>query len=232
MSLVTCTIENNKVRLISDTQVTQGSFKKTMLGTKLFITPSAVVGFCGNACFSLLIKEILKTRPFWNGTDSEFLRFIDDIRESANERGMTYTNDDINNLSLVVATKDRALVIHGYTILELNDFDAIGSDAEVAVGLMTAGISDIKTMQHICNLSIYCSPPYEVIELDQETGEIFYDILDEKLAALDSYGSRIDYIEIQDSEYDEGDFNPNPEFHIVVNSTQRQHEDETISTIV
>ncbi len=83
---------------------------------------------------------------------------------------------------------------------------------------MDANIDIFEAIDRTCQQNIYCSPPYEVVEINKVTGDIGIDILDGRRNVIDySFGAAIDYAAPYVHDEEEA-FDSFPELHINVES--------------
>jgi hypothetical protein len=192
LSLIAADVQDGKIVLIADSQITQSDRMMNRPGFKLFPTPSAVIAMCGSGDFQPFIKEVFTEFPLQDDSEAALFFNIQQLQERAQQQGLTYNDMTNSYMSMIVVTKSCAYTVGGFAILQVEDYEAIGPPAQAYLALRDSGIDHVSAFQIAIKRDMYCSAPIEIATVDYE-GFVECLIVDEHGYELSSWGSEIDF---------------------------------------
>lgn len=180
MTCIIGLIDNNTVYLGSDSRTSSNGFKFPGNHTKIFSQNGILFGICGNVRYNDIIRYRLEI-PYQHEdvSDIEYLctDFIDSLRFALESAKYSKEENNISSVPfesmILLGYKNKLYsIFHDYSILEFNDYYAIGSGSDFALGSLETsrnlGISPRKrielALEAACKFSVGCAPPFNIIE--------------------------------------------------------------------
>lgn len=162
MSVVAVRIDDDKITIGADSQVTYADGTKLQL-TKLYVFDTGlVVGGVGDA-ETCSLMSVFGRNHFPPSPSEEGV--VDYMREFANWVTTHAPSANTNEMHFLIVWQGKAFITMGYFVQTVETFAAIGSGATYALSAMYLGHTVEKSLEVACALNIFCNQPLHIVEL-------------------------------------------------------------------
>ncbi len=159
MTVIAIKVENDKITIGADSQLTKGSSQRQEKGVKLFEVHGMVVGMTGNVMIIGLFRMFATTTKPKSATEADLIQFMADFNEFLRKR------DEKNNCEFLLVFEKKVFYIADLLVLEITDYYTLGTGEDYAMSALYLGNSVKEAIQAACHLSIYCEEPIEIIQV-------------------------------------------------------------------
>lgn len=165
MSVCAVKIENDKIVIGVDSQVTQGAnIVNSFLDTsKIFIKNNVIVGGCGSIREINALKIFMNKNLIGDATEENILQFMFCFQQFKQELGMLF---DLECSYIFIIDNKVYSVVQG-EVIPIENYYAIGSGRDFALSALYLGHSVEESLKVACALNIYCNEPIEVKIIDK-----------------------------------------------------------------
>lgn len=166
MSVVVTKITDKEIVMVADSQLTSGDTANYKQDAKIFQTNGITMGLVGYARDGVLFKVFCDTHTPKAATADDLITFFAEFDEWMRKR----TNNAQCDSSFHIVFQGRAFYINNYYITEIEDYHAIGSGRDYALGCLYLGETPERAVEAACDLNIYCQTPVNVFRIPRGKG--------------------------------------------------------------
>ena len=128
--------------------------------TKLVRVNGLALGFAGYASEGILLSIFSQTRQPAGPTHEAIINFLAEFSEWKNKR----TGESKIENQYLIGFKGKAFRCHGWAVMEVKTFEAVGAGEDFALSAMHLGHSTEEAVKVACELSAFCELPAITIE--------------------------------------------------------------------
>lgn len=162
MSVVALKVEKDKIRIASDSIRVYGATQEKDKAAKLIKVNDIIIGQSGQSRDVQYMSIFAQSHQPKEATEDYVLQFVVEFVEWCKKKDPGY---NMNSDFFIIYRGKAFFISSDFFQREITTYYAIGAGADYALAALYLGQEVEKAVETACELSIYCEPPINLMEV-------------------------------------------------------------------